>query len=156
MSSIVLLDLLTPAFVGLLTGVEIAVHFGFREPARRLNERSQLQLRHALVLRLRMLIPALFLPALAAGIADLILNRTGPGVLFRCLGVAFMAVWIATRVVGTVRINAASLKWDVTAPPRNWQAVVDRAERFHVVGVWAALAAFAAFLVAVGLKITTG
>jgi hypothetical protein len=86
--------------------------------------------------------------------ADLILNSTGAGFLFRCAGTACITVWVATRVIGTVRINKASLGWDVAAPPKNWRALVDHAEHFHVVGVWATLVAFASFLAAVGLQLT--
>jgi hypothetical protein len=155
MSAIVLFDLVTLASVGILAGFEIAIHYGIRVPAQSLNEHCQLQLRQALVLRLRILVPAFFLPAVVSGIADLILNRTGGGFLFRCAGMACIAVWVATRVIGTVRINKVSLTWDVAAPPGNWKALVDRAERFHVVGVGAALAAFASFLAAVGLQLAT-
>jgi hypothetical protein len=65
-----------------------------------------------------------------------------------------LIAWVATRVIGTVRINKATLPLDVSAPPANWRALVTRAERFHVVGVWAALAAFACFLAAEGFMLT--
>jgi hypothetical protein len=155
MSAIVLADLATLAFVGILAGMEIAIHYGIREPAQSLNEHCQLQLRQALVLRLRILVPAFFLPAVVSGIADVVLNSTtGAGYLFRCLGMVCVFAWIATRVIGTVRINQISLTWDIAAPPKNWRALIDRAERFHVVGAWAALAALASFLAALGLKLT--
>ncbi len=62
-------------------------------------------------------------------------------------------VWIMVRVVGTVPINSATLTWDAAAPPKNWRARVDHAERFHIIGVWAVILAFAFFLTAVALKL---
>lgn len=37
--------------------------------------------------------------------------------------------------------------------PTNWKAQVNHAERFHIVGVWAAILAFAFFLTAVALQL---
>ena len=37
---------------------------------------------------------------------------------------------------------------------QNWRALVDHAERFHIVGVWAVIMTFAGFLTAVALKLT--
>jgi NADPH:quinone reductase-like Zn-dependent oxidoreductase len=42
----------------------------------------------------------------------------------------------------------------VVTPPKNWKELVHRAERFHIVGVWAAVLAFACFLTAVALHLT--
>ena len=50
------------------------------------------------------------------------------------------------RVVGTVPINRATLEWPLDAPPSDWKMRVEKAERFHIVGTWAAVAAFACFL----------
>jgi len=61
-------------------------------------------------------------------------------------GLAALLIWIAIRIVGTVPINSATLTWQLDAPRANWQAQVDRAERFRIVGTWAAITAFAAFL----------
>ena len=59
-----------------------------------------------------------------------------------------LLVWVLIRVIGTVPINRATLDWQIEAPPKNWKALVDRAERFHDAGVFAAVVAFAALLVA--------
>jgi hypothetical protein len=152
---IILLELINLACGGILAGIEVAIHYGIREPAQSLNEQSQLQFRQALVLRLRLLVPTFFVPAAVTGLAVVVLNGTGAGSLFRCGALACLIIWVATRVIGTVRINMASLAWNVAAPPKNWRALVDRAERFHVAGVWAALVAFAFFLTAMGLRLAT-
>lgn len=50
-------------------------------------------------------------------------------------------------------LNSATLTWEPGAPPKNWRALVNQSERFHIVGTWAAFAAFALFLTAVALKL---
>ncbi|HEV2581516.1 MAG TPA: hypothetical protein VGT44_11755, partial [Ktedonobacteraceae bacterium] len=76
-----------------------------------------------------------------------------PGFWFRCAGVVAILAWIAIRIIGTVPINSATLTWQPGAPPKNWKALVNHAERFHIVGVWAAVLAFAFFLTAMALKL---
>ncbi len=74
-------------------------------------------------------------------------------VLRRCAGVLAVLTWILIRVIGTVPINSATLTWQPGAPPKNWRALVNHAERFHIVGVWAVVMAYAFFLTAVALKL---
>jgi hypothetical protein len=62
-------------------------------------------------------------------------------------------IWILIRVIGTVPINSATLTWQPSAPPKNWKALVNHAERFHIVGVWAVVLAFVLFLTAMALKL---
>ena len=140
-------------FTGLLAGIEFVIHYGLRAPAEVLDEQSQIQLRQALVLRLRVLVPAFFVPTAVLGIALTVLNSAAPGFWFRCAGVLAVLTWIVIRVIGTVPINSATLAWQPSAPPKNWKALVNHAERFHIVGVWAAVLAFAFFLTAVALKL---
>ena len=59
-----------------------------RAPAEVLDEQAQLQLRQALVLRLRVLVPAFFVPTALSGIAVTVLDGSAPGFWFRCAGVA--------------------------------------------------------------------
>jgi hypothetical protein len=110
-------------------------------------------LRQALVLRLRVLVPAFFVPAAVLGIARAVLDGAAPGLGFRCAGVAALLIWIGIRVIGTVPINSATLTWQPSAPPTNWKAQVNHAERFHIVGVWVAVLAFAFFLTAAALHL---
>ena len=81
-----LLDLVNVFFVGMLAGIEFVIHYGFRAPAEILDERSQLQFRQALVLRLRVLVPTFFVPVAVLGIALTFLNSAAPGFAFRCAG----------------------------------------------------------------------
>jgi hypothetical protein len=140
-------------FAGILAGIEVAIHYGISGPAEILSEQSQIRLRQALILRLRVLVPAFFVPTTLSGIAVAVLDGVAPGVWFRCAGVLAMLIWIGIRVIGTVPINRATLTWEAGAPPKNWKAQVDHAERFHVVGVWAAVMPFALFSTAVALKL---
>jgi hypothetical protein len=153
MTPTTVLDFVNVFFAGLLAGVEFVIHYGLRAPAETLDEQSQLQLRQALVLRLRVLVPAFFVPTAVSGIAITVLDATAPGFWYRCAGVLAILTWILIRVIGTVPINSATLSWQPSAPPKSWKALVNHAERFHIVGVWAALMAFAFFLTAVALKL---
>ena len=143
-----ILEFVSVFFAGMLAGIEFVIHYGLHTPAETLNEQSQLQLRQALVLRLRVLVPAFFVPAAVLGIALTVLNSAAPGFWFRCAGVVALLTWIVIRVIGTVPINSATLSWNPSAPPENWQEQIDHAERFHIVGVWAAVLAFVFFLTA--------
>ena len=106
-------------------------------------------------MRLRVLVPAFFVPAAVLGIALTVLGGGTLGFWFRCAGVVAILTWIVIRVIGTVPINSATLAWQPSAPPKNWKWVSNRAERFHIVGVGRLVLAFAFFLTAVALKLTT-
>ena len=151
MTFLTILDLINVFFAGMLAGIEFVVHYGVRSPAEQLPDHAQLQLRKALVLKLRVLVPAFFVPLAVLGIALTFLNSAAPGFVFRC---AALFIWIGIRVIGTVPINSATLAWQLSAPPTNWKERVNRAERFHIPGVWAAVLAFACFLSATALKLT--
>ena len=140
-------------FAGMLAGIEFVIHYGLRAPSEVLDEQSQLKLRQALVLRLRVLVPAFFVPTAVSGIALTVLDGAAPGLWFRCAALLAVLTWALIRVVGTVPLNSATLTWQPSAPPKNWKASVNHAERFHIVGVWAAILAFAFFLTAEALKL---
>ena len=148
----VILGFVSVFFAGILSGMEFVIHYGVRAPAEALDEQAQLRLRQALVLRLRVLIPAVFAPTVVSALAATALDVAAPGVWLRSVGLLALLVWIVIRVIGTVPINSATLTWSLSAPPRNWKALVNRAERFHDVGVWAVVLAFALFLTAIAVK----
>ena len=152
MNPIIFLDIVNVFFAGLLAGIEFVIHYGLRAPSEILDEQSQLKFRQALVLRLRVLVPAFFVPTAITGIGLMILEGTSPGFGFRCAGVIALLTWILIRGIGTVPINSATLSWQASAPPENWKAQVNHAERYHIVGVWAVIMAFAFFLTAMTLK----
>lgn len=140
-------------FAGMLAGMESVIHYGVSPATESLGDQAQLQLRQALVLRLRLLIPAFFVPTVLSAIAVTLLDGTAPGWWFRAAGLVALIMWILIRVIGTVPINRATLTWKSSAPPKNWKARVTHAERFHIVGVWAVIMAFACFLTALALQL---
>ncbi len=148
------LEVVNVFFAGILAGMEFVIHYGLRAPAEILDDRAQLQLRQAMVLRLRVQVPSFFVPTAVSGIAVTIIDGTAPGFWFRCAAVLAVLVWILIRVVGTVPINSTTLTWQLDAPPKNWKARVNHAERFHDVGVWAMVLAFALFLTAMALRLS--
>jgi uncharacterized membrane protein len=153
MTPTIILDIVNVFFAGMLAGIEFVIHYGLRTPAEFLDDQSQIRLRQALVLRLRVLVPAFFVPTAVLGIVLTVFNSAEPGFWLRCAGVLAVLTWIVIRVIGTVPINSATLAWQPSAPPKNWKAQVYHAERFHIVGVWAAVLAFALFLTAMEIQL---
>ena len=137
---------------GLLAGAEFIVCFGARSTITVLDEQPQVQLRQALIRRLRLLVPAVYVPALLSAVAVTVLADTGDGFGFRCLGLLAVLAWTVTTFLGTVPINKATLTWRPDAPPKEWRAVVSRWERLDKVRFWAAVIAFAFFLTAGALR----
>jgi uncharacterized membrane protein len=118
-----------------------------------LDEQPNIQIRQALIRRLRVLVPAVFVLTAISGVTVAVLGFTSPGFVFRCAGVLAVFTWTLATFGGTVPINEAVLTWQPDAPPENWKPVVKRWERLHLVRTWAALAAFACFLTAVALRL---
>lgn len=83
------------------------IHYGLRAPTEELDEKPQIQLRQALIRRLRVLVPAIFVPTAVSGIAVTFLGGAGPGFAFRCAALVAVLMWISIRVIGTVPINWA-------------------------------------------------
>jgi len=139
-------------FSGMLAGIEAGIHYGVGKPVTDLTEKTQIRLRQALVLRLRVLVPAFFAPAAGIAMALAIIDGGTPGTWLRWAGLLSLLIWVSIRIVRTVPLNSVTLEWDPLAPPGNWRALVAASERFHIVGVWAAGAAFALFLAALAQR----
>ena len=154
MTPTTILDFVNLFCAGMLAGIEFVIHYGLRAPSEVLDEQAQIQLRQALILRLRVLVPAFFVPTAVSGIVVTVLEGSTSGFWFRCAGMIAVLIWLLIRVVGTVRINSATLTWQPSAPPTNWRTQINDAERFHIVGVWATVVAFALFLTATALTLT--
>jgi hypothetical protein len=133
-------------FTGILAGIEVAVHYGFHAPTVALDTKAQIQLRQGVIRRLRWLVPAIFIPSALTGIALTVVDGHAPGLPFRLVALGAVLVWIIVRIVGTVRINSATLEWNPEVPPENWRQRITTAEQFHIVGTWAAVLAFVFFL----------
>ncbi len=138
--------------VGLLAGEEFTIRYGVRATISSLDDRPHIQLRQALIRRLRILVPTLFALTILSCIATTITGGFGPGFAFRCAGLLALVGFITVTLRGTVPINQAALTWDSAAPPRNWRALVERWEQLDTVRCWAALVAFALFLIATMLR----
>src|SRR5207302_9421594 len=91
------LDFVNIFFAYMLHGIEFVIHYGLRWSSEILDEHSQLQLRQALVMRLRVLVPAFFAPTAVLGIALTVLNGGTPGFWFRCAAVLAVCTWILIR-----------------------------------------------------------
>lgn len=147
-----LLEFIGLFLTGILAGEEFVVRYGVRGPLAALDDRAHIRIRQGLIRTLRILVPAIFMPAFAVGIAVAILDGTAPGIAFRWTGVTAMLIWFLVTLFGTVPINEAAIEWNPDAPPSNWKASVDRWEQLNTVRTWAAVGAFALFLTAVALR----
>jgi hypothetical protein len=146
------IELISLFFAGILAGTETVIHYAVNGSTELLDDRPQILLRQALILRLRWLVPAFFIPTAILSIIITILEHSARGALFRYVGLLAILVWILVRAVGTVRINAATLTWQAETPPADWKERIASAERFHIVGTWAAIAIFACYLLAAALS----
>ena len=149
----VVVELVNLFLAGLLAGEEFVVRFGVRGPLAGLDDASHIEVRQALIMKLRLLVPAMYLSTLATAIVVLVLDATSTGVVLRWAGLLALVVWILVTMFGTVPINAAALEWDPQAPPSGWKASVDRWERFNTVRAGAAAIAFALFLTALAARL---
>ncbi|MDB4865947.1 MAG: hypothetical protein JWR03_280 [Cohnella sp.] len=149
----IIIEFVSLFLTGILAGEEFVVRYGVHVSLANLDEQSQIRVRQALILRLRVLVPAMFLPTAVSGVAVLILNGSGPGFGFRCAGVLALLIFILTTIIGTVPINKGALAWRPDAPPSNWKQLVIRWERLDVVRSSVAILAFAFFLTAAALQL---
>jgi hypothetical protein len=140
------LEVINLFFTGILAGLEVAAHYGFRGPASALEEKSQILLRQGLVRKLRWLVPLFFAPTILTAIALAVSSTNMTALLLRLMGLAAMGIWIYIRVIATVKINAASLEWSADSPPGNWREQIKKAERFHTIGTWLILMAWVCLL----------
>ena len=142
MNLIDVISLCEVIFAGLLAGFEVGVHYGIGAPPSSLPEHAQILFRQALVRRLRILAPAIFLPALVLEILLTVQARHDSGAWLRDVTLGMFSLWIGIRVLRTVPVNSATLEWSPEAPPSNWRAQVQRTERFHVFAAWGTVIAF--------------
>lgn len=143
-------------FTGLLAGAEFIVRYGIRGPLATLEPRPHIQLRQALIYQLRLLVPALLLPALGLGTAVTLLGGAGPVFTFRLAGALSLLLFLLATVFGTVPINKGALAWSPDAPPTNWEVLVARWEGLNTVRTLTALSGFVCFLMAITLQLPVG
>jgi uncharacterized membrane protein len=134
---------------GLLAGEEFIVRYGVQPALSSMGDREHLASRIALVKKLKIVVPSIMLPTVAVAIAVVVIGGTGPGYLFRYLGLAALIAFLLFSFLGTVPINIKVNDWNVDAPPSDWKAVVRRWQFIDVFRSSAAILAFAIFLIAV-------
>jgi uncharacterized membrane protein len=155
MNPTVILEFINLFCSGMVAGSLFVIHYGVRTPVSLLDERSQIQMRQALIHRLRVVIPATFLPTVLSGVAVAILDWSGSGFIFRCAGVLSLLACILITLLGTVPINKATLTWQPNTPPKTWRIQVSRWERFDTTRTWAAVASFALLLTAMAFRLAS-
>lgn len=133
---------------GLLAGEEFVIRYGLRAPMASLDQRAHIEVRQALIRRLRILVPALAGPTILSALAATVADRRNRRLAARGAGLLSLFLLAGVTLLGTVPINAAVLEWDPDAPPSDWQAQIRRWERLDAVRCWSAVAAFALFVVA--------
>jgi uncharacterized membrane protein len=148
------LDFVTVFFAGILAGALFVIDYGVgRAVANVLDEQAHILVRQALILRLRVLVPAIFAPTILLGIAITVLSGFDPGFGFRLAGLLVVLTCFLLTLIGTAPINQTIRNWQPSAPPKNWRELVSRWERLDRARTWAGIAAFALFLTAMTLQL---
>lgn len=148
------LDIINLFFAGILAGALFVIDYGVgRAIAAVVNEQAQIQLRQALILSLRVMVPVIFMLTILSGIAITVLAGFDAGFAIRLAGLLVVLASFSLALLGTAPINAAVLDWQPGAPPKNWRTLVERWQRFDRARTWAGIAAFALFLAATALKL---
>jgi anthrone oxygenase-like protein len=138
-------------FAGVLAGEELVIYYGVRTVVAVLDQQPQIQLRHALIRKLRALVPGIFILTALSGAAAMSLDGTRAGFSLRCLAALGLLIWVVTTLLGTAPINKDTLTWRPDAPPDNWRVLVGRWERFDMARCWAAVISFAFVVAAAGM-----
>jgi hypothetical protein len=81
-------------FAGLLAGEEFVIRYGVRGPLASLDDQSHILFRQALIYKLRILVPAIYVLTLLSAVAVTVLDGTNGGIVFRGAAIAALAVWI--------------------------------------------------------------
>ena len=154
MNFAIVLDFVTVFLAGLLAGALFVIDYGVG-PAivAVLNDQAQIQMRQVLIQSLRVLVPAIFIPAILLGGVITVLNGFDSGFVFRLAGLLVVLTSFLLTLLGTAPINATVLTWQPSMPPTNWRTLISQWERFDKARTWAAVAAFVLFLMALTLKL---
>jgi uncharacterized membrane protein len=132
---------------GLLAGEELVVRYGVHPALASLGEHASIGARQALILKLRILVPSIFLPTAATSVIALLVDWSP----WRLAGSLLLLAWGLTTGIGTVPINSAVIQWDAAAPPADWHDVIARWARIDILRSSAALVAFACLVVGAAL-----
>ncbi|GMA66108.1 DUF1772 domain-containing protein [Alicyclobacillus fastidiosus] len=141
-------------FVGLLAGEEFVIRLGVRDTLLILDDSSHIKLRQALIRTLRVLVPAIMLPAIISGVTLAIVYGTSRGCVCSWVGAVALLVFLSVTLFGTVPINAGALEWNPNVPPHNWKSLINRWERLNNLRCLLAVLSFVLFLVAAALRLS--
>jgi uncharacterized membrane protein len=133
-------------FAGLLAGEEFVIRYGVRDAIDTLDDRSHIAVRQALIYRLRILVPAVFISTLVLAAVSTALEGSRPGQVFRYAALGVLLAWLGLTIFGTVPINEAAITWGRDDPPGNWRTLVERWERLNTIRTWTAISALALLL----------
>lgn len=150
----IVVESLAVFLTGLLAGEEFIVRYGVHPSLSALDDRSHLAARIMLVRKLKVVVPAIMIPAALAGILALIAGGTGPGCIPRALGVVSLVAVLVFSFAGTVPINIkVNDTWTVDEPPADWKRLVKRWVFIDTFRSSAAILAFAFFVVAAAVQL---
>jgi uncharacterized membrane protein len=148
------LAVVTVFCAGILAGALVVIDYGVGHALAAIrDEQAHIQVRQALIRRLRVLVPTIFVPTILVGLALTLLAGSDPGFGLRVAGLLDVLACFVLTLLGTAPINATVLTWQPSAPPAQWQTLVRRWERFDTARTCAAITAFALFLLAMALKL---
>jgi uncharacterized membrane protein len=149
----VILELVSLVFAGVLAGEEFVVRYGVQPSLNRLEDVAHLRARQSLIRRLRILVPSIMLPTVLLAIAVLVFAGSNPGLAFRWAAIVAYVALLVLSFAGTVPINIAIGAWDSAAPPPDWKQVVHRWEFLDIFRSSAAILGFVFLLVALALQL---
>ena len=144
MSGVLIRETIALLLAGILAGLEFVVRYGVQPALRTLPEEAHILARVALVRRLRVVVPAVMLPTVAAAVVVTLADGGG----FRWAGLAALVAFLLFSFLGTVPINIKVIEWRAADPPADWPATVRRWERIDVFRSSAAILAFACYVIA--------
>ena len=144
----IVLQIVTVVLAGILAGTEFIVRWGVQPALSRLDARTSLAARKSLIKRLRVLVPAIGMPALVVAIVSAIVGRSADGDGLRWSGAVALVVFFGIAFAGTVPINARIDGWSLEDPPADADAVISRWQTIDVFRSSAAVLAFVLLVVA--------
>jgi hypothetical protein len=103
-----IVEFLNLFFAGVLAGEELVICYGVRTVVAVLDQQAQIQLRHALIRKLRALVPAIFILTALSGTAAMSLDETEPGFRLRCLAALGLLIWVVSTLFGTFPIGCGN------------------------------------------------
>src|ERR1700723_4475592 len=97
-----IVEFLNLFFAGVLAGEEFVICYGVRAVVAVLDQQPQIELRHALIRKLRALVPAIFILTALSGLATISLDGIGAGFILRCVAALGLLIWVMITLFGTV------------------------------------------------------